>query len=125
MAAGQGKLVTLELLVSKEADINSKDDNGVSVQSYLTQTTSDFEHKQASFFGYHLAICHSFIGEPANKIKGAYTAVQVQITGIQQSTYPTHIKLYRKVHCMGGHDQFDSVLISHSFKKNAAWIHWE
>lgn len=34
MAAGQGKLVTLEQLVSKEADINSKDDNGVSVQSY-------------------------------------------------------------------------------------------
>ena len=34
MAAGQGKLVTLKQLVSKGANINSKDDNGVSVQNY-------------------------------------------------------------------------------------------
>jgi len=34
MAAQQGKLVTLEQLVSKGANINSKDDNGVSVQNY-------------------------------------------------------------------------------------------
>ena len=34
MAAGLGKLVTLEQLISKGANINSKDDNGVSVQNY-------------------------------------------------------------------------------------------
>ena len=33
MAAGQGKLATLEELVRKGANINSKDDNGVSVQN--------------------------------------------------------------------------------------------
>ena len=34
MAAGQGELTTLKHLVSKGADVNSKDDNGVSVQIY-------------------------------------------------------------------------------------------
>ena len=34
MAARQGKLATLKHLDNKGADINSKDDNGVSVQNY-------------------------------------------------------------------------------------------
>ena len=42
MAAGQGDLVKVKDLVTKGADINSKDDKGVSVQYSLKLTSSLF-----------------------------------------------------------------------------------